>query len=440
VAAPLAGQQAGTDGQVTLGVGPNGDLMAAWLNTQTDSNGEITTTIYYSLWQEGSNNTYSWSTPVSILSAITPDPFTALSISSLDGNPAIFWTETQPASYSELVLESEPVIYLRLSDLSGTTARNEGLLPGSANGVYSGSYTLNQTGALQNPDATGLSDLGDPNRAALFSGRQVSLANLPVIRQNFSVEFWFKAPSLPSETLDLVSFGGLFAITLDSAAVTVSLANSQASSVTGSTNIETNKWYYVVATYNIPYQSQSGALNLYIDGELAGSLDEVTFTDAPTTGTLTLAGSAGEVYLDEVALYSTPLTYNPNAVPDNPTQITASQALELFGAGNQIGNRYSAQYVDPVPPGPQTYHSVWNGSAWQSPDKINPTPLLIPTVLSDANPLAWDIVANSTASANGNLNPNGVTDIYLPLSLSNQQAQTLTSVVVTATLNGHTVS
>ncbi|MBJ7899284.1 MAG: hypothetical protein GC158_05010, partial [Cyanobacteria bacterium RI_101] len=439
VAAPLAGQQAGTDGQVTLGVGPNGDLMAAWLNTQTDNNGENTTTIYYSLWQESSN---SWSTPASILSAITPDPFTALSISSLDGNPAIFWTETQPISYSERVLESDPVIYLRLSDLSGTTARNEGLLAGSANGVYSGAYTLNQTGALQNPDATGLSDLGDPNRAALFSGGQVNVANLPVIGQNFSVEFWFKVPNLPSESLDLVSFGGLFAITLDSAIVTLSLANSQASSITGSTSIETDAWYYVVATYNIPYQSQSGALNLYINGELAGSLDEVTFTDAPTTGTLTLAGGTGAVYLDEVALYSTPLTYNPNSVPDNPTQITASQALELFGAGNQIGDRYSAQYVDPVPPGPQTYHSIWNSatSTWQSPDKINPTPLLTPTALADANPVAWDIVANATASANGNINPNGVTDIYLPLSLPNQQAQTLTSVVVTATLNGQTVS
>ncbi|QHV01360.1 SwmB domain-containing protein [Synechocystis sp. CACIAM 05] len=436
VAAPLAGQQAGTDGQVTLGVGPNGDLMAAWLNTQTDSNGETTTTIYYSLWQPNSNGSSPWSTPVSILSEITPDPFTGLTIASLNGNPAIFWTETQPISYSELVLESDPVVYLRLSNLSGTTAQNEGLFGGAANGVYSGNYTLNQTGALQNPNATDLANLGDPNRAVLFSGGQVSVDNLPVVGQNFSVEFWFKVPNLPSEALDLVSFGGLFTVALNSAAVTVSLANSQGSSVTGSTSIEKDQWYYVVATYNVPYQSPTGTLNLYIDGALAGSLDQVTFANAPTTGSLILAGGSGDVYLDEVALYSTALTYDPNSPANvDPTAVNALQILELFGAGNQIGDRYAAQYVDPIPPGPQTYHSVWNGSAWQSPNKINPTPILTPTALSDANPLVWDIVANTAANANGNINPNGVTDIYLPLTLPNQQAQTLTSVVVTANLN-----
>jgi len=441
VAAPLAGQQAGTDGQVTLGVGPNGDLMAAWLNTQTDSNGEITTTIYYSLWQPNSSGSNSWSTPVSILSEITPDPFTGLTIASLNGNPAIFWSETQPTSYSELVLESDPVVYLRLSNLSGTTAQNEGLLGGSANGVYSGNYTLNQTGALQNPNATSLANLGDPNRAVLFNGGQVSVDNLPVIGQSFSVEFWFKVPSLPSEALDLVSFGGLFTVALNSAAVTLSLANSQASSVTGSTSIEADQWYYVVATYNVPYQSQSGILNLYIDGELAGSLDQVTFANAPTTGSLILAGGSGDVYLDEVALYSTALTYNPNSPANvDPTAVNALQILELFGAGNQIGDRYAAQYVDPIPPGPQTYHSVWNGSAWQSPNKIDPTPILTPTALSDANPFFWDIVASTPANSNGNINPNGVTDIYLPYTYTPDGAEIITSILVTADLNGETVS
>ncbi|MBE9176481.1 hypothetical protein IQ225_16295, partial [Synechocystis salina LEGE 06155] len=79
VAAPIVTNQPGQDTNVTLGLGPNGDLMAAWLNSQSN-NGQVTTTINWSTWD---NSTATWSTPQALLSNINPDPFTPLTISAL---------------------------------------------------------------------------------------------------------------------------------------------------------------------------------------------------------------------------------------------------------------------------------------------------------------------------------------------------------------------
>ncbi|WLT40139.1 SwmB domain-containing protein [Synechocystis sp. B12] len=137
VAAPIP-QQTGQNTNVTLGLEPDGSIMAAWLNTILNNNGTPVTTIYYSKL----NSSSGWSEPARILPDINPDPFTPLTISTINQNPAIFWTESAPASYRQLVLNAAPSVYLRLGERTGTVARNSGQFQAAANGTYSGSFTL----------------------------------------------------------------------------------------------------------------------------------------------------------------------------------------------------------------------------------------------------------------------------------------------------------
>jgi uncharacterized repeat protein (TIGR02059 family) len=440
IAAPLVTQQPGQDTNVTLGEGPNGELMAAWLNTQQDSNGDTTTTINWSSW-----NGTSWTTPQIVLSESTPDPATNLSISSLNNQPAIFWTETQVASYSTNVFDQNPLIYLRLADLNGTTAKNSGQLLGSANGTYSGDFTLRQGGALE--DTT--TQTGDPNPAVLFNGGGVTLNTaIPITNQGFTVEFWFKLPSLLSAsqtTLNLVSIAGVFTLDLEDltggTALSFSLANANANTdnsqiqtlVDGEgQTIQTDDWYYVVGTYSGPNQT----LSLYLNGSLVGSLSNISFSNLPDSGTLTLAGSSGSVYLDEVAFYPSVLTYSDvsaaNITAANFQNITGNQLVDLISGANQIGNHYDAQYVKPLPPGPQTHYSIWDSSSqsWETPSQIDPILKPVATSLSDANNPIWDIVSDSVSPASGSISPNGRADYVFQISLTGQQTQTIVGMVL----------
>ncbi|WLT37924.1 hypothetical protein NON20_20125 [Synechocystis sp. B12] len=94
LAAPIFSSQPGQDQKVTLGVGPGGNLLAAWLNTQLDSDGDPNTTI-----QLATFNGTTWTNPTTLGGAnagINPNSFSELSISSINGQPAIFWTESRP--------------------------------------------------------------------------------------------------------------------------------------------------------------------------------------------------------------------------------------------------------------------------------------------------------------------------------------------------------
>ena len=161
-----------------------------------------------------------------------PDPLTDLVISSVNGQPALFWTETQPISYSQLTSEGNPDLYFRLGELTGSTALNSGILGAMGNSSYNGNYQLGETGALFNSK----NNSGDPNRAVLFSdGGNVTLDGaLPTSGAAFSIEFWFKIDDALSSANNLVSLDGVFDVTLNrDLSITLELGNS--SSV--STNI-----------------------------------------------------------------------------------------------------------------------------------------------------------------------------------------------------------
>ncbi|AIE73895.1 MULTISPECIES: SwmB domain-containing protein [unclassified Synechocystis] len=433
LAAPIVSNQTGSnnsgqDQKVTLGIGPNGSLLAAWLNTQLDSNNNPNTTI-----QLASFDGTSWTSQTTLggaNSTIAPNSFSELTISSINGQPAIFWTESQPASYSNLVFNENPLLYLRLGELNGTTAVNEGQLSLAGNGTYSASGVgLGQVGALENTDT----NTGDFNPAALFNGGSVTInspISIPV--QGFSVEFWFKLPTAGG-LVNLVDLAGVFDLSLNGEILTFALNNSANSQITQT--ITTNHWHYVAGIYD----PVDDILTLYVDGQLAGSLENVVFANLPQSGTLTLAGNGGPVYLDEFAFYNSVLSHtstspSSGSPSDNLLSLTGSQLVDGVLGVNEIGGRYEARFFEPVTAGPETYYSVWdsNSNSWQTPTNIDPIDEVIPTILSAANNPIWDIVsADSAPNNNSQIAPNGNPDAIFQVNLTGQQGLEIVGVSVT---------
>ncbi|RMD72002.1 MAG: hypothetical protein D6822_02100, partial [Cyanobacteria bacterium J149] len=418
IASPIA-QQEGSEGKIVIGEWINNQLMTAWINY---NNGE--STIYWSSLTYN-NGEATWSSPEILYADANPDPLTELSIVTIDGKPTVLWTETQSTSYSLLTLEESPLLYYRLAETSGTTLVNEGIYGAGGNGTYSGSVTFNEVGALENTTT----NQGDANPAVLFnSGNSATSSTIPLSGTSFTVEFWFKVPSLPSNTLDLVSASSLMNVTLNNSGLSLNI-NGVALNSDGFTP-SANEWYYVVATYN----GETNTANLYVNGDNVGSLDNVDLT-IPSNTSLTLAGSSNDsVYLDEVAFYRQALTYNDTPDINDFGNLTASQISQLFFNTSQIGNKYNSQYITPLPSGPNTNYVSYDGDSWGVPSTINPSYKPIATQLSDANKPQWDVTSFTSANSNGNVNPNGIPDIYLPLNLGNQvTGNKISSIVVTAT-------
>ncbi|BFM40072.1 SwmB domain-containing protein [Synechocystis sp. LKSZ1] len=429
VAAPIASLQPGQDQKVALGSLPNGDLIAAWLNTQSDnSTGETTTTIYWSSW-----NGSQWTTPQALLAETSPDAFSELRITDVEGQPAIFWTESQPASYSTLIENDNPQVYLRLGELTGPTAVNSGEFA-TIEGQYSGSFQLNQPGALEQSGNT-----GDPNPAVLFEGGGLTLNGaIPLSSQGFSVEFWFKLPRL-NAIPNVVSMADIFLFTVNDTQLRFSLNNTDSSTIITTQPLDINTWYYVVGTYDASQDS----LALYLNSELVESLDNISFSNFPqiSSGTLSIVGNGGSIYIDEVAFYNQILT----ASESSNSGLTAADAMNLNGNDlvdgtlgvDQIGNHYQARYVDPVPPGPEVHYSLWDStsSTWQAPSQIDPIPQVVPTILADANYPVWDIVAVTNSPGGTTIFPNGLADSIFQITLTGYQGQEITGIAVTVSSN-----
>jgi uncharacterized repeat protein (TIGR02059 family) len=429
LAAPLVSNQAGQDQKVTLGAGPDGSLLAAWLNTQLDSNGNPSTTI-----QSATFDGTQWIEliiPDGQNSTINPNSFSELSIRSINGQPAIFWTESKPPSYSNLVANENPLIYLRLAEIGGTTAINQGQLSLAGNGTYStaGGYTLGRVGALENTS----SNTGDFNPAVLFNGGGVTINSpVPVAVQGFSVEFWFKLPTAGG-VVGLANLAGVFDLSLNGDNLTFTLNNGSNSQIVET--ITTDHWHYLVGTYD-PVKE---ILTLYLDGQLVDSLENIAFANLPKSGTLTLAGNGGPVYLDEFAFYNSVLSYtanssSPGSTNNNFLNLTGSQLVDSVLGVNEIGSHYQARFFEPVTAGPETNYIVWDSGSngWQSPVSINPVDEVIPTILSAANNPVWDIVsAGSAFNDNIQIAPNGNPDTIFQVNLTGEQGNEVVGISVT---------
>jgi hypothetical protein len=443
--------QQGSEGQIALGTNNDGQVMAAWINNyngiSTVYAAELTPSSSTDTTTTGSSDstTWSWSSPVVVYADANPDPLTELSIVTLNGgNPAIFWTRTQPTSYSQLTFDESPILYYRLADSANSSAGittntvvllNQGSYGAGGNGTYSGtsddSVAFNQQSALEpSGDNTSSTNQGDPNPSVLFlSGSSATSAPIPIVGNSFSIEFWYQ---IPIETLEvdvtLISIGDAFSINLVSDALTLDYDDVAYS--WGPYDQVPLTWYYGIATYD----DASQLLSLYINGNLSTSYS--TTINLPDSAAVTLADASNSraIQLDEVAFYGQALAYNE--IPDwsDFDNLTPSQISNILFNSNPIGNKYNSRYGTPLPAGPNTYYAVWDGTAFDPPSSINPTVKPVATQLSDANTPLWDIASYSNANSKGLVNPNGVMDIYLPLSLGDLSTGVeISSITVKAT-------
>ncbi|MGI0482360.1 beta strand repeat-containing protein, partial [Geminocystis sp. CENA526] len=418
VASPIA-QQEGSEGKIVIGEWINNQLMTAWINY---NNGE--STIYWSSLSYN-NGVATWSTPAILYADANPDPLTELSIVTIDGKPTVLWTETQAISYSQLTDNESPLLYYRLAETSGTTLVNEGIYGAGGNGTYSGSVTFNEVGALENTTT----NEGDVNPAVLFNNGDSAISStIPLSGVSFSVEFWFKVPSLPSSSIDLVSVSNLLSISLKNTGLSLNLNGQTLNSENFTPSA--NEWYYVVATYD----GEIDTATLYINGKPSVTQDNLELT-LPSSATMTLASASNTsgVYLDEVAFYRQALAYNETSDLSDFGNLTPSQISQLLFNVNPIGNKYNSQYIAPLPPGPNTNYVTYENGQWGIPSSIDPTYKPIATQLSDANNPEWDVTSYTSANSSGYVNPNGNTDIFLSLNLGNQVTGTkISSIEVTA--------
>ncbi|WLT37923.1 hypothetical protein NON20_20120 [Synechocystis sp. B12] len=326
------------------------------------------------------------------------------------------------------------MVYLRLGELSGTTAINQGQLSVAGNGTYStAGYTLGQVGALENTNT----NTGDFNPAVLFNGGGITINSpVPVSVQGFSVEFWFKLPTSDG-VVGLANLAGVFDLSLNGDSLTFTLNNGSNPQISGT--VTTGNWHYVVGTYDPVKQ----ILDLYLDGQLVNTLENIAFANLPQSGTLTLAGSGGSVYLDEFAFYNSILSYvdngsSPSSSNNSFLNLTGSQLINGIWGINEVGSHYQARFFEPVTAGPETNYSVWDssGNSWQSPVSINPVDEVVPTILSAANNPIWDIVsANPAGNNNAQIAPNGNPDTIFQVNLTGQQGSEITGFTVTTSNN-----
>lgn len=407
--------------------------MAAWTNQQVEAmSGQLLSQLMWSQLTYNAQGNPSWSTPEVLYAGANPDPLSGLVVSSVDGQPAVFWTKSQPFAYAAFTQKASPLLYFRLAETGGGTMLNEGSLGTGANGLFTEAtdqtIQFRQTGALENP----LNHSGDTNPAALFSpGSCASLpSNMAFVQNSFSIEFWFEVAALPAngETVSLVSAPGLGALTLVGSTLTYNINGQNLTPNDTTPSLKAGQWNYVVATYD----GISKTATLYLNGLPVASQENLDFTPASTTNLILAGGgNTSPVYLDEVAFYNRALS--DDSV--NSSQMDGYGLLQSLMTQDGIAEKYQAQYIDPLPPGPDTQYVVYDAGnhTWGKEYSIQPVQQAVATALADFNQPEWDVVSASQAASQGTVAPNGVTDLYLPLTLSNQQtSQHISNITVTA--------
>lgn len=434
IASPII-SQTGAEGEIVLELGENSQLIVAWLNYTDDE-----TNIYWSSLSYDDQNNPLWSEPTLLYENASPDPLTELEIANINGKTAIFWTQTQQVSYSELTLRGQPALYFRLDEFSGTTANNRGTWGVGGNGIYNNTVNFGKMGALENTT----NNTGDKNPSVMFNnGSSLTLAeDLSFLSGNsFSAELWFKISDNPSNSLNIASMEGLFNLNLNTASQLSLNINNQ--TLTGDDAVTLNSWNYVVITYD----GQNNKVNLYLNGQPTVNGDNIDLA-FPDSTNLTLAGGEDTLYLDEFAFYNSVLNYSDFTANDvnssNLTSLTGEQLINVIsGDGTDIKSKYSAQYIAPLPPGTNTYYAfIDSENDSNSAQQIIPSYQVKATQLADSNKSTWDIVSSVSANSDGYVYPNGRADIYIPLNLENQQTNTtINEITVTAQdSNGNTIT
>lgn len=209
-------------------------------------------------------------------------------------------------AYTVEVLADSPRSYWRLGD-SGSTAVDE---MEQNDGTYFGGVTLGAAGALGR----------DANTAAVFDGVDDWVRVAHQIPDDFSIEFWFKSTQGRNNASQWYHGAGLvdaevagatddFGVSLRAdGCILAGTGNPDRTIVSTDAGFNDGAWHHVVFTRT----RATGALTLYVDGELQGSTtggtQSLTRPSFLNFGRLQTGLNYYAGALDEVAVYASALS------------------------------------------------------------------------------------------------------------------------------------
>lgn len=244
-----------------------------------------------------------------------------------------------PGTYRDEVLLDAPIAYYKMGDTAGTTCTD---VSGNArDGVFSGTYTLGQPGALS----------VDGSLCVRFNTGPATVAGATWARLNgsFSLEFWVLIITDPPAS----TFPGVMKFGSNADGWLVFYGPARQISLRRDNIVRNNSfiqlpaaasttWSHVVITYDEPTTTLKGYLN-------GANLSAFTHTsaswaDSASTGDLKIGqgdnAAHGDHRIDEVAIYDTVLS--------------ATRVLDHFNAAGQIpdpGGGAGGGGETPPPPG-----------------------------------------------------------------------------------------
>lgn len=204
------------------------------------------------------------------------------------------------SSYSSAIASTSGLLgYWRLGEPSGTTACD---FTGKDNGKYVGGVTLGVPGAIAEDPDTAIALNGSTGQVSVPSSTTLNVGD------NFTVEAWVKrgtAKTYSNEVIASKQDGSWVLMFGESDRLTLRRSTVGNVAVASVSTTDTSSWHYVVAT------KSGSSVHLYVDGvDVTGTVTNQTMTN--NSEPLTIGQSTGTAYLkgavDEVALYSTPLT------------------------------------------------------------------------------------------------------------------------------------
>jgi hypothetical protein len=192
----------------------------------------------------------------------------AITITSINDAPVAV---NDPASHSSQVLASQPIAYYRLGESSGTAAVNLGSL--GTNGTYSGP-TPGATGAVAGDTSADFDGVNDNvnvgtfdvngtglTMASWFNADDFGTSDQRIISKALSTgsnteqDHWWMLSTVQSGSDHVLRFR------LKAGGVTETLIASSGS-------LSASEWYFAAATYD----AASGAMQLFLNGNLVGSM------------------------------------------------------------------------------------------------------------------------------------------------------------------------
>lgn len=182
----------GTDNRLDIGRLNDGRLHLAWVNAEANATEGGIQRIYSAFFDPTEE---TWSTPVAIdptkdIDTPNRSEISSLKVGQLEGEPAMYWSNTAETPYVVSVLNDSPELYFRLeSSAINQSEINYGNLGNSIVSnlsFYDGNMTFGQEGALSQ----------DPDPAVRFNGQGAFVIGIPdkqtVTPTSFSVETWVK--------------------------------------------------------------------------------------------------------------------------------------------------------------------------------------------------------------------------------------------------------